>query len=371
MYLLTADAPANPATYGCTGTVCAVHIWPALLTTGRPMAGTEVHPTLLGTVARTIEGHAVHQVTYAGHPLHRFSLDAAAGDTAGEQLIDPGTKPAGIWYLVAPGRGTPDAAPTSFVDRTVPLVRPGASIPYGTADVLTVELDQGLGGLPFPVYTSSADMHHMSVCDSTADCAARWPAVPTRGHLMATGPIGGMLETVGRAPGMHQVTFDGRPLYVLFLDAYVPPGGPPSLPHAIAAHGTAIHPTFTGIDVGTFHLVFPRDVPDDRRREAGGAVTCVRPGISRLPSRVEPSRGGGIRTPDLVHPKHVRYQAAPLPGFRGTCPRLTSLRRSPRSGSRSRSGSRTRSGSVLGCGVTGSDRRLAEDPVHLGAADGA
>ena len=255
LYLLTADAPANPATYGCTGTVCAVHIWPALLTTGRPMAGTGVNPTLLGTVARTIEGHAVHQVTYAGHPLHRFSLDAAAGDTAGEQLIDPGTKPAGIWYLVAPGRGTPDAAPTSFVDRTVPLVRPGASIPYGTADVLTVELDQGLGGLPFPVYTSSADMHHMSVCDSTADCALRWPAVLTRGHPMATGPIGGMLETVGRAPGMHQVTFDGRPLYVLFLDAYVPPGGPPSLPHAIAAHGTAIHPTFTGIDVGTFHLV--------------------------------------------------------------------------------------------------------------------
>ena len=255
LYLLTSDTSANPVTYGCTGTVCAVYIWPALLTTGRPMAGAGVNPTLLGTVTRTIGGRTVHQVTYNGHPLYRFSLDHKAGDTFGEQFFDAGTKPAGIWYLVSPGRGTPDAAPTTFADMTVPLVHPAQTVPYGAADVLTVELDQGLGGLPFPVYTSSADMHQMSVCDSTADCALRWPAVLTSGRPMATGPIGGMLGTAGRPPGMHQVTFDGRPLYVFILDAYFPPGAPPSLPHAIAAHGTGIHPTFTGLDVGTFSLV--------------------------------------------------------------------------------------------------------------------
>ena len=256
LYLLTSDTPANSKTYGCTGSVCAVEVWPALLTKGRPVAGTGVNPTLLGTVARTIGGASVHQVTYGGHPLYRFSLDEAAGDTTGEQFFDAGTTPEGVWYLVSPGRGTPVAAPTAFADTTVPLVLPGAKKSYGSADVLTVDLDQGLGGLPFPVYTSSADMRHMSVCDSTAQCALRWPAVLTMGRPSATVPIGGMLGTVGRPPGMHQVTFDGRPLYLFILDAYFPPGeGPSTLPHTIAAHGTGIRPTFTGLDVGTFHLV--------------------------------------------------------------------------------------------------------------------
>ena len=74
------------------------------------------------------------------------------------------------------------------------------------------------------------------------------------GRPSATVPIGGMLGTVGRPPGMHQVTFDGRPLYLFILDAYFPAGeGPSTLPHTIAAHGTGIHPTFTGLDVGTLN----------------------------------------------------------------------------------------------------------------------
>ena len=256
LYVLTSDTAANPKTYGCTGAVCAVEVWPALLTTGPPMAGVGVNPTLLGTVTRTIGGHTVHQVTYGGHPLYRFSLDKTAGDTHGEQFFDPGTTLHGVWYLVSPGRGTPLAAPTTFSDRTVPLVHPGSTTPYGTADVLTVTLDQGLGGMPFPVYTSSADMHRMSVCDTTAKCALRWPAVLTVRHPTATGAIGGMLATAGRPPGMHQATFDGKPLYLFFLDAYFPSTvGPPGAPHALVAHGTGIHPTFTGLDVGTFHLV--------------------------------------------------------------------------------------------------------------------
>ncbi|MGH9028120.1 MAG: hypothetical protein ACRDV4_00670, partial [Acidimicrobiales bacterium] len=275
LYLLTSDAPANPKTYGCTGTApieaCAVDAWPALLTTGRPMAGTGVNRTLLGTVTRTIGGHTVHQVTYAGHPLYRFSLDDTAGDTTGEQFFDAGTTPHGIWYLVSPGRGTPDAAPTTFADSTVPLVHTTTS--YGTADVLTVKLDQGLGGLPFPVYTSSADMHDMSVCGSTADCALRWPAVLTSGRPMKTGTVGGVLGTVGRRPGMNQVTFNGQPLYVFNQDAYFPPTeGPPTFPHTIAAHGTGIHPTFTGLDVGTFSLV---PAPSERPLVATGTYSIT------------------------------------------------------------------------------------------------
>jgi predicted lipoprotein with Yx(FWY)xxD motif len=108
LYMLSSDPPVNANGYGCTPG-CAVFEWPALLTTGRPIAGPGVNRTLLGTVTRTIFGHQVTQVTYAGHPLYRFFIDQSAGQTTGEELFDPGTTPHGIWYLVSPGRGVPDA----------------------------------------------------------------------------------------------------------------------------------------------------------------------------------------------------------------------------------------------------------------------
>ena len=43
--------------------------WPALTTTGAPIAGRDVNPKLLGTVYRPGIGH---QVTYGGHPLYLF-----------------------------------------------------------------------------------------------------------------------------------------------------------------------------------------------------------------------------------------------------------------------------------------------------------
>jgi predicted lipoprotein with Yx(FWY)xxD motif len=84
LYLYTPD-PKGKST--CTGS-CA-SIWPPLLTKGKPRAGKGLKQKLLGT---TKHGGKL-QVTYAGHPLYRYSGDSKAGQTNGEAY-------GGIWYAV-------------------------------------------------------------------------------------------------------------------------------------------------------------------------------------------------------------------------------------------------------------------------------
>jgi predicted lipoprotein with Yx(FWY)xxD motif len=65
------------------------------LTRGKPVAGAGVKAALLG-VTRRKDG--TRQVTYAGHPLYRYTLDTRAGQTTGEgsTLFGAG------WDAVAP-----------------------------------------------------------------------------------------------------------------------------------------------------------------------------------------------------------------------------------------------------------------------------
>jgi predicted lipoprotein with Yx(FWY)xxD motif len=65
---------------------CATY-WPPLLTTGKPVAQTGLQQSLVGT---TLRSDGSEQVTYAGHPLYRFLLDRAAGETNGEGSQDFG-----------------------------------------------------------------------------------------------------------------------------------------------------------------------------------------------------------------------------------------------------------------------------------------
>jgi len=69
----------------CAGQ-CATY-WPPLLTTGKPVAQTGLQQSLVGT---TLRSDGSEQVTYAGHPLYRFLLDKAAGQTNGEGSQDFG-----------------------------------------------------------------------------------------------------------------------------------------------------------------------------------------------------------------------------------------------------------------------------------------
>jgi predicted lipoprotein with Yx(FWY)xxD motif len=90
VYLFVADTGTSSTCY----TSCAA-IWPPVVTTGAPKAGTGAQSSLLGTTART---DGTTEVTYAGHPLYYFVQDKAAGDTKGQGINGFG----GLWWVVSP-----------------------------------------------------------------------------------------------------------------------------------------------------------------------------------------------------------------------------------------------------------------------------
>jgi predicted lipoprotein with Yx(FWY)xxD motif len=92
----------------CSG-ACA-QAWPPLTTKERPEAEGGAKASRVSTVRRS---GGARQVLYAGHPLYRFALDSAAGDTGGQGLKAFG----GRWYVVSASgraiRGSGAAAPPS------------------------------------------------------------------------------------------------------------------------------------------------------------------------------------------------------------------------------------------------------------------
>ena len=242
LYALSSDAlralssGADP--FACSdnlnalGAECDTILWPALLTSGRPIAGPGVNPALLGTVTRddlSIGGvglGTVQQVTYAGLPLYRFLFDDGPGDTQGANLFDPVTSPTGIWYLIDPSRGLPATGRARLQTETAPA--------NGGADetVLSVTMDTGFTDLfanaSFPVYTLSSDSHTGSPKSAClGECAAGdWMPVLTSGQPAAgAGVDQHALGTIVRPDGSHQVTYDNKPLYLYAGDAYI--GGLP------------------------------------------------------------------------------------------------------------------------------------------------
>jgi predicted lipoprotein with Yx(FWY)xxD motif len=90
LYLFENDTTTRST---CSGT-CAVY-WPPLLTGGGAVVIKGVQRSLLGTIRRP---DGTRQVTYAGHPVYRFSGDTTRGQTNGEGLHDFGAG----WYALAP-----------------------------------------------------------------------------------------------------------------------------------------------------------------------------------------------------------------------------------------------------------------------------
>ena len=78
---------------GCT------NLWPPLMSSGRPVAGPGVRSALLSTIKLPGGGR---QVTYAGHPLYRYSAATEKGETGyvGAQQFGGG------WYAVNAAGGS-------------------------------------------------------------------------------------------------------------------------------------------------------------------------------------------------------------------------------------------------------------------------
>jgi predicted lipoprotein with Yx(FWY)xxD motif len=231
LYLLTSDQlhALSGANFACgdnanaIGAPCDTVLWPALLSKGAPIAGPGVNPTLLGTVTRTdLPGlPAVQQVTYAGQPLYRFFLDEVPGETEGANLFDPVTSPTGIWYLVEPSRGRPAPGRARLQLETAPV---GGTGPDQTVLAATMNNDFSLfPAASFPVYTLSTDVSpRRRACQ--AECAAvYWPPVLTSMRPEAgPGVDQRALGVAVRPDGTLQVTYNGRPLYLFYGDAYIP-----------------------------------------------------------------------------------------------------------------------------------------------------
>jgi predicted lipoprotein with Yx(FWY)xxD motif len=90
VYLFQADKGTTSTCYSA----CASY-WPPVLTTGKPVAGSGVTGSLLGT---TMRSDGTTEVLYNGHPLYYFTPDKQAGDTMGQGINGFG----GLWYVLGP-----------------------------------------------------------------------------------------------------------------------------------------------------------------------------------------------------------------------------------------------------------------------------
>jgi predicted lipoprotein with Yx(FWY)xxD motif len=246
LYYISSD---HGTSYGCTTGVTRTPIgpiactgpssdhnaeWPAITTSGQPVAGPGVRQSLLGKVYRSGVGW---QVTYAGHPLYLF--DQAPGQVTGEGWFEPGLPPwHGIWWLIS-AQGQP-----------VPWAGTLTTTTIGGQKVLAEPYLTGAGWVSWPVYTFSADQYYggTTSCGAIAACARAWPAVLTSGTPGTNGVPTSGAGQITLPGGLHQVTWYGQPLY-LFSGNLASPG-PAGSPLPVG-NGNGIH-AFGG----TFHLVY-------------------------------------------------------------------------------------------------------------------
>jgi predicted lipoprotein with Yx(FWY)xxD motif len=76
VYAFSKDSKNKDACVKISGCVA---IWPPLTTAAKPIAGSGVKASLLGTIP--YKGN-LKQVTYAGHPLYMYSSDSSPGSTS-------------------------------------------------------------------------------------------------------------------------------------------------------------------------------------------------------------------------------------------------------------------------------------------------
>ena len=151
--------------------------WPAVTTTGTPVAGPGIKQSLLGTRHRKFG----LQVTYAGHPLYLF--DQQPGAVTGMGWDEPSLPPwHGVWSLLSPsGRAL-------WWEGQLTATRVSGHT------VLAARMMTGVGWINFPVYTRAA------AC--TGACALVWPytltsGVPGAGPGVSTGQIGAVQTPQG------------------------------------------------------------------------------------------------------------------------------------------------------------------------------
>jgi predicted lipoprotein with Yx(FWY)xxD motif len=230
----------------CTGLVTSPNNvdWPALTTSGPPIAGPGVIPWLLGSVYRPDLG--AFQVTYAGRPLYLFDPGPASFTGANfYETVQPLPPWNTAWFLISPW-GTPATGPATLETESP---QPGTTY---SSTKLAAEMLPGFGGAAVSVYTFSADSH-FSHCYGA--CAMEFIPLRTVGKpVLDSGVNAGAVGVVWRADGTLQVTYNGQPLYIYDQEQPlvnpVPP--PPIITSGSAGNGDGV-----SAFGGTFSLVNP------------------------------------------------------------------------------------------------------------------
>jgi predicted lipoprotein with Yx(FWY)xxD motif len=184
--LYSFDPDTKGGTSVCYGP-CA-QAWPPLTAAGKPLAGSGLDQSLVGTVTRT---DGTKQVTYAGWPLYYFAFDKKAGDTNGQGSEQ-------VWWLMTPGGSQ---------------IRLPATI-QAAAGKKIVSDNHG-----FTVYLYTPDNGGGRSTCTAGKCAQEWPAVTTTGAPVAGLGLTGKLGTTKRPDGAEQVTLNGWPLYYFAGDS--------------------------------------------------------------------------------------------------------------------------------------------------------
>ncbi len=200
------STPFGPIT--CTGPSNDKNAeWPAITTSGTPVAGPGVSQALLGRVFRKGVGW---QVTYAGYPLYLFDQQAAA--VTGEGWFEPGLPPwHGVWWLMSPG-GQP-----------VPWAGTLTTAKVGGQTVLAEPMFTAIGWVKFPLYTFSGDLgSYGTTCAENSACARAWPPAYTNGSPGYSGVPATGVGVAGLPSGLSQITWDGHPLYLFSHEALAP-----------------------------------------------------------------------------------------------------------------------------------------------------
>jgi len=197
LYLFTKDTPNTSNCYDKCATA-----WPALLTTGNPVAGDGVDASKLGTTTRT---DGAVQVTYNGWPLYYYAKDKAPGDVVGQEV-------GGVWFVVS---AAGDKVETAAQATETPVAASGATmVNLGKNDKLGSFLvdDKGM-----TLYLFTKDMPNTTTCYDK--CATAWPPLLTTGSPVAgEGVDASKFGTTNRTDGTVQVTYNGWPLYYYAKD---------------------------------------------------------------------------------------------------------------------------------------------------------
>jgi len=196
LYMYTKDTPDMS---NCTGK--CLTSWPPFITQGKPIAGTGVDASLIGT-AKLADGSLI--VTYNHMPLYYWIKDTKVGDVSGEGVGN-------VWYVLAPDGKPVGMAVAAAATPTVVAPMPASEV---SLDVAT---DPKLGqilvdGKGMTLYMYTKDTADTSNC--TGGCLAKWPPFLTQGKpTLGAGIDASLVGTAKLADGTMIVTYNHMPLY--------------------------------------------------------------------------------------------------------------------------------------------------------------